>query len=169
MRLSTILTAICAAALAAADPRTADIYIQPIHPSSKPAPLASISYDTLSPSTASLSGYEPPELPEEATLLRIGVYDRKSASWASGTTVAAAENFAKGFSPQLLLSVTGKGEVVSAAVKGVKIDAGITRDFGPQVQLLVENKGKLPELNKPIVLSPEGKKIELEEKTFLQK
>lgn len=35
--------------------------------------------------------------------------------------------------------------------------------FGPQARLLVAGKGKQPELKKPIVLSPEGKKVEKEE------
>lgn len=104
-------------------------------------------------------------------LLRIGVYDPVSASWVSSTSVLSSENFGKGYSPQILLSVDARsGDVVGAALKGVRIDAGQTRDFGPQVILLSDALGKQPDLNKPVVLAPNGKRAEPEvEKTMLQK
>ena len=170
MRLTSFVSALCAVTLAVADPRTAQIFIQPFPSTSKPEPLAEVSYDPLSLDTTSIFAYVAPDIPESAELLRIGVYDSKSSSWISGTTVASVENFAKGYSPNILLTVDAKdGDVLSAAVKGVQIDAGQTRDFGPKAVVLVESKGKQPELNKPVVLSPEGKKVEEVEKTFLQK
>ncbi|KFH44662.1 hypothetical protein ACRE_045100 [Hapsidospora chrysogenum ATCC 11550] len=169
MLVAALLSALCAATLAVADPRTAQIYIQPLATSTKPEPLAEISYDTLSLDATSVVAYEAPELPETADLVRIGLYDPKSSRWISGTTVASADNFSKGYSPHLLLTVDAQGEVLSAACKGVRVDAGQTRDFGPQAAVLVEGKGKQPDLNKPVVLSPEGRKVEEQEKTFLQK
>lgn len=60
--------------------------------------------------------------------------------------------------------------MLGASVKGVKIDAGHTRDFGPQAVVVVQGAGKQPDLNKPVVLSPEGRKVQPEaEKSFLQK
>uniref|UniRef100_A0A8H7TNS2 ER membrane protein complex subunit 10 n=1 Tax=Bionectria ochroleuca TaxID=29856 RepID=A0A8H7TNS2_BIOOC len=170
MHFVPILTALLTAALAAAQPRSAQVYIHPISSSSKPAPLAEIAYDTAAlSSSASVISYEAPELPESSELIRIGLYDTKSSQWISGTTVASTENFSKGYAPHFVLSVDSRGEVISTALKGVRIDAGQTRDFGPQATLLVESKGKQPELNKPVVLSPEGKKVEEEEKSFFQK
>ena len=59
---------------------------------------------------------------------------------------------------------------MGAALKGVRIDAGQTRDFGPKAVVLVDRLGSQPELNKPVVLAPNGKKVEPEpEKTMLQK
>lgn len=59
---------------------------------------------------------------------------------------------------------------MGVSVSSGKIDAGQTRDFAPKVLVKGMGKGKGPELNKPVVLSPEGKIAELEpEKTFLQK
>lgn len=180
MRLTALL-AVCAATLAAADPRTAQIYIQPLSASSpsKPAQLAEIAYDPSTPGApASIVSYEAPELPDDSGddfLLRVGVYDAKGGKWTSGTTVASAENLAKGYSPHLLVTVDPRAagahgsEVLSVALKGVRIDAGQTRDFGPQVQVVAEARGKQPELNKPVVLSPDGKKVDEQEKTFLQK
>lgn len=171
MRFTTLITAFCAATLTSADQRTVQVYIQPVHASiSKPAPLAEIAYDTVALSTSSIVSYEAPDIPEAATLVRIGLYDTKLARWLAGTTVAAADNFSKGFAPNVVLSVDTHGEVLSAAVKGVRIDAGQTRDFGPKAVVLPESPGKQPELNKPVVLSPTGQKVVPEaEKTFLQK
>lgn len=104
-------------------------------------------------------------------LLRVGIYDPSARAWTSSTSVASADNFGKGYSPQILLSVDARtGDVVGAALKGVRIDAGQTRDFGPRAVVLVDAPGKQPELNKPVVLAPNGKKVEPEpEKTMLQK
>lgn len=171
MRFATLFTALCVAAVASADQRTAQVYIQSVHAStSKPAPLAEISYDMAALDSSSIVSYEAPEIPEAAELVRIGLYDPKSAKWLSGTTVAAANNFGKGFAPTLMLSVDVRGDVVSASCRGVKIDAGQTRDFGPKAVVVPETPGKQPELNKPVVLSPTGQKVAEEpEKTFLQK
>lgn len=171
MRVTTLLSALCAIPVAFADPRTVQIHVQPLTaPPVEPAPLAEVSYDPLVPDSSSIVAYEAPEIPESADLVRVGVYDPKSSRWISGATVASAENFSKGYAPTLMLTVDSRGgDVLSAACKGVRIDAGQTRDFGPRAVVLVEARGKQPELNKPVVLSPEGKKVEEQEKTFLQK
>ncbi|PNY27578.1 Uncharacterized protein TCAP_02498 [Tolypocladium capitatum] len=172
MRITALLSALCAAAAVVhAVPRTAQIYMQPIPSSSQaPSPLAEVSYDPAALSFSSVISYDAPEIPPAARLVRIGLYDAKARAWTSGTTVAAADNFSKGYSPNIVLSTDGSGTVVSVSCKGVAIDAGQTRDFGPKVVVLPETRGKQPQLNKPVVLSPEGRKVEPEqEKTFLQK
>ncbi|EHK46429.1 uncharacterized protein TrAtP1_005631 [Trichoderma atroviride] len=169
MRGIAFLSALCAAALVQANFHTAHIYIQPVENSESPTLLAELAYDPSLTTSSSIISYEAPEIPESTQLVRVGLYDPKSSSWISGTTVASVDNFGKGFSPNLILSIDENGEVLSAALKGVRIDAGQTRDFGPQAVVLPALKGKQPELNKPVVLSPEGKKVEEEEKTFLQK
>ena len=171
MKVTSLLSTLCAATLVAADQRTAQIYIQPITSTpGAPLPLAEVAYDPLSLSSSSVISYEAPEIPELSSLVRVGLYDSKSKSWIAGTTATSANTFGKGYSPNLILTVDEKGEVLSAAVKGVRIDAGQTRDFGPKAVVLVETKGKQPELNKPVVLSPGGKKVAEEpEKSLLQK
>ncbi|KAI0882475.1 uncharacterized protein GGS22DRAFT_169518 [Annulohypoxylon maeteangense] len=175
MKFSSVftgLTALALASVASAADRTAAIYIQPITQSpGAPAPLAEIRYDptTVTSDAAEVTSYEAPEIPDEARLVRVGVYNPSTKKWESSTSVASVDNFSKGYSPTLILSVDAKGDVFSAALKGVRIDAGQTRDFGPQALVLTTEPGKQPELNKPIVLSPEGNKVEPEEKTFLQK
>ncbi|KAI0518433.1 hypothetical protein F5B22DRAFT_644740 [Xylaria bambusicola] len=158
------------ASLASASERTAAIYIQAVTASpATPVPLAELQFDTLAPSEAHVITYEAPELPDETKLVRVGVYDPAAKQWASSTSVASIDNFEKGYSPTLILSVGQSGEPISAAVRGVRIDAGQTRDFGPQAMVLVTAAGKQPDLNKPVILSPEGKQVVPEEKTMLQK
>ncbi|XWX02394.1 hypothetical protein V2A60_010431 [Cordyceps javanica] len=174
MRLAALLGALCAATLAAAAPRTAHIYLQPVQGGGgKPTPLAEVAYDVAAPATATAGEvltYEAPDLPDGTLTVRIGVYDVTSGAWSSGTTVASVDNFSKGFAPNFLVSVdASSGAVVSATLKGVQIDAGHTRDFGPQVVVLPETRGPQPALNKPVVLNPEGKREEPQEKTLLQK
>lgn len=177
MKISSILSGLAAlalASLASADERTAAVYIQPIsssQASAAPIPLAEIRYDTsAAASDAEVASYEAPELPEDAGLVRVGVYDPAAKRWVSSVSVASVDNFSKGYSPTLVLSVNTDGsEVLGATLKGVRIDAGQTRDFGPQALVLVTKPGKQPELNKPVVLSPEGAQAVPEEKSLLQR
>ncbi|KAG6122307.1 hypothetical protein E4U14_007771 [Claviceps sp. LM454 group G7] len=170
MRPSSLLASVCAALAVHAASQSAEIYIQAISSSSQasPLPLAEISYDLTALASSSILSYEAPEVPDSAGLVRIGIYDPKTKTWTSGTTVASTENFAKGYSPTITVNVNQEGHIMSAAVKGVQIDAGQTRDFGPKVVVLTEREGAQPVLNKPIVLT-EGKKVVEDEKTFLQK
>lgn len=80
------------------------------------------------------------------------------------------ESFAKGYSPTIVLNLDAQGSVIGVTVKSARIDAGQTRDFGPKVTLRRMEKGKGAELNRPVVLSAEGKLEQPEvEKTMLQK
>ncbi|EKJ71276.1 hypothetical protein NXS19_001784 [Fusarium pseudograminearum] len=171
MRIASFLSTICAAALVVAEQRTAQIYVQAIQSSpSLPQPLAEIAYDAGSLISTEVVSYEAPELPETASLVRVGIYDPKSEKWIAGTTAASMENFDRGYAPTILLSVDESGDVRSVTLKGVRVDAGQTRDFGPKAIVIADKKGSQPELNKPVILSPGGRKAEEEEpKSFLQK
>lgn len=60
--------------------------------------------------------------------------------------------------------------MLGVSVSSGKIDAGQTRDFAPRVEVKAMGRAKGPVLNKPVVLSPEGKVAQPEpEKTLLQK
>lgn len=159
----------------------------------QPSLLAEILYDAADLSKAEVASYEAPDaLPLEegdgdendessTPLYRIGLYDPVSSRWLSATSVAAASNFAKGYRPHFVLTVAksrsdgggGSGLLplpLAAAVRGLPIDAGATRDFGPQATVVEVGAGKTPSLNRPVVLSPEGKQVAPpEEKSFLQK
>ncbi|KAE8449182.1 hypothetical protein EG329_008349 [Mollisiaceae sp. DMI_Dod_QoI] len=171
MRIFAVLAALYASAIAAASDLidSTTVYIQPIDRISSPAPLAEIKYN---PSTlsAELVSFDAPEISPEAKLLRVGVYDVATESWKSSTSMTSAETFAKGYSPTLVLSLDAQGGIIGVSCKSGKIDAGQTRDFGPKIKVLKTVKGKLPELNRPVVLSPEGKVAVPEpEKTLLQR
>ncbi|KAI0402158.1 hypothetical protein F4802DRAFT_386653 [Xylaria palmicola] len=173
MKLATIISGLAGLALtsfASASDRMATVYIQAVAASpATPVPLAELQYDILAPSEAQVLTYEAPELPDDTKLVRVGVYDTAAKEWTSSTSVASVDNFDKGYSPALMLSVDQAGNPISAAIRGVRIDAGQTRDFGPQAVVLVTAAGKQPDLNKPVVLSPEGKQVVPEEKSMLQK
>jgi len=145
------------------------VYIQSIDSTSSPSPLAEIKYN---PSTldAELAEFYAPELAAESKHVRIGVYDAATSSWKSSTSMTSVDSFVKGYRPTIVLSLDAQGGVLGVMTKSAKIDAGQTRDFGPKVKVLKMVKGKLPELNRPVVLSPEGKEAVVEpEKTMLQK
>jgi len=169
MRVYALFSALCAATLASAE--LAKVYIQPITASSEnqaPTFLADVQYHLADTSVSEVVNYEFPEIPEDAENVRVGLYDSTAQAWTS-SSLASVDNFSKGYAPTLLLSVDQAGRAIGVAFKGVLIDAGQTRDFGPKVVVSVAKKGAQPELNKPVVLSPEGRKVVEEEKTFLQK
>jgi len=174
MRPIGLLIALCANAIvifAGSDfIDSTTIYVQSIESASSTiSPLAEIKYN---PSTldAELAEFFAPESLPESKLLRIGVYDVETSSWKSSTSMTSADSFSKGFRPTFVLSLDAQGGVLGVTCKSGKVDAGQTRDFGPKVKVLKMAKGKLPDLNRPVVLSPEGKVAEPEpEKTMLQK
>ncbi|KAK0674469.1 hypothetical protein QBC41DRAFT_341921 [Cercophora samala] len=157
--------------------RIAPVYIQPITSSSAPVLLAELNYHPSSSSSsdedtphASVLSYEPPEFDPETKLVRVGVWDEKRGRWATSAAVVSVENFGQGYQPNFVLNVDEKGEeAVGVVVRGVRVDAGQTRNFGPRVVVVGMERGKQPGLGKPVVLSPEGRKVEVEERSFLQK
>ncbi|KAK3387668.1 hypothetical protein B0H63DRAFT_521700 [Podospora didyma] len=175
MRASAILSVLLATAVVSAARTVSPIFIQPITPpETPPSLLAEVSYNAAELATSEVSSYEAPEIPDGTALVRIGVYDAAAARWTSSTSVISVNNFGKGYSPHFILSVdpaaaNGRDQVLGVVCRGVKVDAGYTRDFGPQVVVVATQQGKQPELNKPVVLSPEGKKVVQEEKTLFQK
>lgn len=199
MRLPALISAFLAGAATIAlaseeSTRTAAIYIQPLaNPSTPPALLAEIAIpdidspsssatpnsqegDDDTPAAVEVLSYSAPELPDDDdegnnnNLVRIGIYSPSAGTWVSSTSVASTANFAKGYAPHFAVTVDGDGAYVGVVCRGVAIDAGVTRDFGPQVVVLRTAPGAQPALGKPVVLSPEGRKVpEGGEKSFLQK
>jgi hypothetical protein len=84
--------------------------------------------------------------------------------------MTSIDTFSKGFRLTLVLSLDAQGGLLGVTCKSGKIDAGQTRDIAPKVKVLKTAKAKQPELNRPVVLSKEGKLEDtVVEKTFLQK
>ncbi|KAL2066198.1 hypothetical protein VTL71DRAFT_2269 [Oculimacula yallundae] len=173
MRLLTLALALCAPALSIASDDLIDsttISIQPITPNSLPVELASIKFNPSTLSSEILS-YESPSFPDTSSqLLRVGIYDASTSTWKSSTSVTSVETFAKGYAPTIVLNLDAQGGIVGVSVKSSAIDAGQTRDFGPKVRIVKMREGAKPVLNRPVVLSAEGKVEEVPtEKTLLQK
>ncbi|CAL3967050.1 hypothetical protein PZA11_003474 [Diplocarpon coronariae] len=173
MRILAAIAAFCGLVLSVAAESeligSTAVYIQPLTSSSSPLQLAEIKFNPSTFSSEILS-YESPELPENSKLLRVGIYDPSTATWKSSTSTTSAENFAKGYSPTIVLNLDTQGAVIGVSCKSSLIDAGQTRDFGPRVKVVGMREGKKPELNRPVVLSPEGKIAEPEvEKTLFQR
>ena len=84
--------------------------------------------------------------------------------------MTSQETFAKGYAITFVVTLSDEGEVIGVSVKGSRIDAGATRDFGPKVLIRSVVRGKGPVLNKPVVLNASGKIDQaVPEKTLLQK
>ncbi|ESZ95030.1 hypothetical protein SBOR_4563 [Sclerotinia borealis F-4128] len=183
MKLTTLLLALsahvfCITATVTEQIDTATIYIQPLT-SSSAYPLASISYN---PSTlsASLLSYEPPTdllpSPQDPSsspndnLALTGIFDEKTSTFKSSTSLLSLTNFEKGYRPTILLTIDAQGAVLGVTIKSGVIDAGATRDFAPKVEVRRVVKGGAPVLGPNVVLSKEGKtEGEVVEKSFLQK
>lgn len=177
MRFLPLLLALSAPLIYASRSEYTDsaiISIQPLQSKEAPIQLAEVSYN---PSTLSseITNYIPPILEEilidtTSQLLRVGIYDPSLQKWKSSVSVTSTSSFEKGYSPTIVLSLGKQGEVIGVAVKSSMVDAGQTRDFGPKVMVRGVVEGKKPELNRPVVLNPEGKiEVEVPEKTLLQK
>ncbi|KHJ32191.1 hypothetical protein EV44_g0178 [Erysiphe necator] len=159
--------------------KTAVVSLQPvdIHNPGKPTTLATISFDSYT-FDAEFSSYETPILSDlisenrsksDIKYFRVGIYDVVNESWASSTTISSVETFAKGYSPIFIINCNMEGVIESVSVKGHKIDAGMTRDFGPQIHVLKMSKGPRPYLNRPVVLKEGKVEAPVPEKSFLQK
>jgi len=167
--LLSLATCVLAAGSSSEVTDSTTIYLEPIGLTASITPLVEIKYN---PSTlfAEIVSYAAPELPSDVELVRLGVHDVATSSWKSSTSVTSAESFSKGYSPTIILSLDAQGGIIGVTCRSGKIDAGQTRDFGPKVKVVKMSTGKKPVLNKPIVVSPEGKVAADEpEKTLLQK
>ena len=167
MKLLSLLLSLCSVTFAerqtSNEERTATISLQPLLPiPPPPSVLATVSYN---PSTlsASLTSFEPPILPDDDSLLRI------SLSSSQSSTLTSAQTFQKGYRPIFLLSLNAAGDIISVSVKGERIDAGQTRDFGPKIVVKGMELARGPVLNRPVVLKEGKLEGEVVNKTLLQK
>ena len=85
------------------------IYSQPISPSSKPKPLAQLTFNAATLST-SVSSYTPSAPIEGAEYVRVGLYDPKSNAWR-GNVLTSASSFKPGNKPRLEVHVDDSGNV----------------------------------------------------------
>lgn len=138
-----------------------------------PQQLAEVSVNT-STSTAAVKSYTPPaSLSGVNVPVRVGFYYPTASNWHGVITSSAS--FDSSSQPKLVLHTDGADEVYHLGFEAESRPTGpSSTNWNAGSTLLVEIKktklGPTPHLNKPIVLSPDGKLPEKEqEKTFLQK
>jgi hypothetical protein len=165
--LSLALTFLTQLASAAQPDRTIDVFAWPLS-ASKSQTLARISYNT---TTATLKSYNPPLIPADDRIVRIGFNHGTSDGWSGIAT--SASNFAEGKYKTLQLLLNAQGEVYhvgfSASDLGSSSASGSGKD-GLIMEVVPMKVGPLVHLNKPVVLNAQGTLDDKEpEKTFLQK
>ena len=175
-RLKLLFAFLLGAALALSKPddpltaRRTTIYAWPL--SSSRTQLADIEYSPAEQYTSVLS-YTPPSSP--TGLVGIGLYNSSTKAWL-GSTVTSAASFAPEFQGTISLHLNAEGEVWRVAFHSSRKsitsshNGGDIGDDKPRVEILGPTPAPQPHLNKPVVLSPDGKLPEKEvEKSFLQK
>lgn len=180
--LAVVVVASTSASTPAA-PSTADILYWPL-PSAQPSLLARVSYDptTLKSDvlsySQSLSGSEGKSKSKSTEdVVRVGLYTSSPNDpkhWIGSLTSLSALGGAKGQVPTIRLHVGEAGEVYHVSVKTVAVeDSAAGADAAaesPVVEVVTATAGPRPHLNRPVVVSPDGKgSEEVVEKTFFQK
>ena len=154
--------------------RTTTVYAWPL--SSPPSKLAEIEYSPEERSASVLSYTPPTSYSNNAVgLVGIGLYNSSTKTWL-GTTVTSAASFEPGCQGTISLHVNAEGGVWRAAFHASRRGASLNqngrdiRDEKPRVEILRPAAAPQPQLNRAVVLSPDGKVPEKEvERTFLQK
>ncbi|KAF8544440.1 hypothetical protein BDD12DRAFT_801138 [Trichophaea hybrida] len=154
---------VAAAATVPKNLRTTTIYSWPLS-ASTPTPLGTVSFNP-----RSLTGTYTPfnaatDALSESELVRVGIVDAKTGSWISGSVTTGGLVSRKKGGVGITVRVDGAGNVwhVEFADDAAAVE--------PKVSVVKSMSGVLPQLNKPIVLNPDGRIPEpVVEKTFLQK
>ncbi|KAI9672037.1 MAG: hypothetical protein M1829_004581 [Trizodia sp. TS-e1964] len=151
---------------AAKDPTSSiTIYQWPLSEASiAPTSLAEIQYNprTLEAQVVKYS----PSTKESADLVRIGLYDKTTKSWTGILT--SAESLEPNYIPSIILYLDDSDRVW--AIDFRSSPGGKTDPLDFSVTLATANPGPKPHLNRPVVLTAEGKLPEVvPEKTLFQK
>jgi len=170
--LYTALLVICLLALALSSQadssrRSATIYAWPLS-ASQPSKLAEISY-TPQGSGNTIESLTPPSTNtlSEEELVRVGVYDPVTKAWRG--TVTSASSFGPSVQGRLRININEAGDVLGASWHA-SWTGSQPGSSGEQFDVVMTAVAPHPVLNKPVMLSAEGKVAEPEvEKTMLQK
>ena len=172
--ITLLLSAVCVA-FAAETQKTVDVFAWPFS-SAKPQQFAKVSYRYPS-LNATVQLHSLPKTSDNQELVRIGFY-RSTDAWSGIAT--SAQSFGTDREKRLRLIVDSDGDPYHIGFSGMPISSPADRqgysnvgDGNPDqvlVEVVRQSPGPLPHLNKPVVLSPEGKVEDKEpEKSFFQK
>ncbi|KAJ5778558.1 hypothetical protein N7520_001804 [Penicillium odoratum] len=143
---------------------SSDIFYWPVG-SPQPSLLARVAYDPASLKSELLS-YHPPTSSSTDDLVRIGLYTATPSNpkqW-SGSLVSLSALTGDG-QPTIRLHLGPAHELYHVSLASMS-----GKTSGPQVQLVSNEPGTQPHLNRPVVVSPDGSNPEdVPEKTFFQK
>lgn len=152
-------------------PHSADILYWPVS-SPQPSTLARISYDATS-LKSQVESYLPPKDGVE-DLIRIGLYTSTSSSSKQWTGTLTSLDFLSRTGdnqPTLRLHLGPAGDIYHVSLSpssSSSLSNASTSD--PNVVLVPTEQGPRPQLNRPIIVGPDGKNPEeVPEKTFFQK
>lgn len=149
--------------------RTVDIFAWPLSASTSSL-LAKVSYNSSAATLDSYKSFSPSRYDE---VVRVGFHHASSGSWSGIST--SASNFANGKDRTLQLHVNTDGELYHVGFKASAVSGshGKTKDSKKgdlTVEVVPVKKGPAPQLNKPVVVNPDGSLPEkVEEKSFFQK
>ena len=166
--VSALLAFVLSLASAVEQQRDLDVFAWPLS-ASRHQSLAKVSYNS---THATLQSFTPPKIPAEDDLVRVGFF-HATGSWVGIST--AASNFDPELYKTLILHVNTEGTAYHVGFKATDVGGShgagkASSKDGLTVVVKKIQEGSKVHLNKPVVLSPDGKLEEKEpEKNFFQK
>ncbi|KAE8374316.1 hypothetical protein BDV26DRAFT_270276 [Aspergillus bertholletiae] len=154
--------------------RIADILYWPIT-STEPSILARVSYD-LNSLDSNVISYSPPNTvqTDSSNLVRVGLYTSNGIDpkqWTGTLTSWSAIRASDGKRPMLQLYLDSSNEVYHVALTLSPLESTtVSNSTSLVMKLKPLEAGPRPQLNRPIVVSPDGRTPEdVADKTFFQK
>ena len=172
--LFSVILTICSGCLADPSFATADVFYWPVS-SPEPSILARISYDPTT-TTPDLLSYTPPNPASDADdqdLIRVGLYTstpEHSTQWIGTLTSLAV--LSKPQNPRVVirLHLDSSNEIYHVSLTPTSASAASSTSPGPMIELVRSDAGPRPQLNRPIIVTPDGANPEeAVEKTLFQK
>lgn len=162
--LSTILSAVSFLICVANASFSTDILYWPVG-SSQPSILARVSYDPASLESDVIS-YHPPKGGQDDALVRVGLYTSANKKQWVGSLVSLSSLASE--QPTFRLHLGPTNEVYAVSLSASSTTQHSTS--GPQINLISNESGTQPRLNRPVVVGPDGQNPDQpEEKSLLQK
>ncbi|KGO70950.1 hypothetical protein PITC_066310 [Penicillium italicum] len=145
-----------------------DILYWPLE-SPQPSVLARVSYDPASLKSDVVS-YNPPKDDQSDSLVRIGIYtsnSRNKKQWVG--SLVSLSSLTASEQPTFRLHLGPANEVFTVSLFASSTSAQASTS-GPRIDLVSNESGAQPHLNRPVVVGPDGQNPEQpEEKSLFQK
>ncbi|KAJ5096246.1 hypothetical protein NUU61_005602 [Penicillium alfredii] len=166
--LLTLLGVLALLAFARADaslPVSTDILYWPVG-ASQPSVLARVAYDPTSLNSDVVS-YHPPK--DQAGLVRVGLYIPGSKKWV-GSVVSSSSLAGEQLQPIFRLHLGPANQVYHVSLMASSAPVAKDSTTKAQVELVSNEAGVQPHLNRPVVVNPDGQNTEeVPEKGLLQR